>query len=204
MSQDSITAFTVPVVSSNDTCSPQDISDSITINAPTFEELYETYYDYVRRRICTLLRYHPRLIDDALQETWIKVWRFLPDIKSNHNLKAWLWLIATNTVRDAMRRYTTWEMHHSSLEGALDHFEISPDNYRHAIVADPHEYIPEQVERHALRARIWSKLSVKDKRTFAAYVENEPFDVKDLYSARRNFSDRYKRAVEREKREVAS
>jgi RNA polymerase sigma factor (sigma-70 family) len=178
------------------------IEQSITLNVPTFAELYENaeYRNYVRVRILTMLHSRPDWIDDAIQETWIKVWRSLPRITSTHNLKGWLWLVATTTVYDAMRRYKTWDKHHQSLEAIFDLFDISPDEYRNCIMPDPHDYIPEQVERYEQRQRIWSRLLPQDQQTFLAVVKEEPFERKDYYYARR----RYKRAVEREKREVAS
>jgi RNA polymerase sigma factor (sigma-70 family) len=174
--------------------------DSITINVPTFEELHTEYHQYVRRRVCTLLRYRPALIDDAIQETWIKVWKYLPRITSTDNLKAWLWHVATNTVRDAMRRERSRDLHQHSLEAKLEYFDIAPENFAAAIVPDPHDYLPERLERQARRQRIWPRLSTKDRQTFLAVVQEQPFELQDLYAARR----RYKRASKREQEEMAS
>jgi DNA-directed RNA polymerase specialized sigma24 family protein len=199
-----VTAFSGRVLSSPDGLEAQSNSDSTTMNVPTFEELYETYHDYVKMRVCFLLRYRPDLIDDAIQETWIKAWRFLPTIESTRNLKAWLWLVCTNTVRDMMRHCKSYEPHYPSLEATLDHFGIHDEcrgaNY---LDSDPHEYIPALLERKVRRQHVWSGLSAHDRETFSAYVANKPVRKQALYAARRNFRARYKRDEKREQKEAS-
>jgi RNA polymerase sigma factor (sigma-70 family) len=158
-----------------------------------FDSLYTQYENYVHMRIRNLLHYRPDLIDDAMQEIWIKVWRALPNLKSDGNLKAWLWLITTNTVRDTMRHAKMWEPHYPSLEATMDHFDIEPDEYRNYITPDPHEYIPPQLDRQAIRMLVWSALSAKDRQTLMDYVANEKITKQSLYAARRNYKDRYER-----------
>lgn len=195
----SITYFSLPYP---DATAPD---HSTTMNVPTFEELYNTYHDYVKMRVCFLLRFRPDLIDDVLQETWIKAWRKLPGLTSTRNLKAWLWLVATNTVRDTMRHAKFYEPRYPSLEAMLDHFGVPLDESRgvNYLASDPHDYIPAQLERQARRQRAWSRLSAKDRQTFIAYVTNKTVSKQALSRARRHFIYRYTRD-ETGEQEVAS
>src|ERR1700680_3528123 len=72
-------------------------------DTPTFETLYVQYAPVVRRRLHALLARYPDEIEDALQETFVKVWRSLAKIEPDSHIQAWILRIATNTALDAVR-----------------------------------------------------------------------------------------------------
>lgn len=69
----------------------------------TFDMLYEQFKPLVRRRLVSLLAKYPDEIDDALQDTFVKVWRKLSQIEPDCCLQAWILKIATNTALDVVR-----------------------------------------------------------------------------------------------------
>lgn len=69
----------------------------------TFEILYERFNPLVRRRLAALLARYPDEIEDALQDTFVKVWRKLAQIEPDSCLQAWILRIATNTALDVVR-----------------------------------------------------------------------------------------------------
>jgi RNA polymerase sigma-70 factor, ECF subfamily len=69
----------------------------------SFETLYERFKPLVRRRLVSLLARYPDEIEDALQETFVKVWRSLAKIEPDAQVQAWILRIATNTALDVVR-----------------------------------------------------------------------------------------------------
>ena len=55
------------------------------------------------KRTCYLILKDRALCEDAAQETFVKAWKHLSDLKSVQNEKAWLMRIAMNTCRDMLR-----------------------------------------------------------------------------------------------------
>ena len=163
-----------------------------------FDAFYEKYQGYVRMRVCVLLYYRSDLIDDTLQLVWLKVWRKLPELVYK-NVEAWLWLIATNTVRDMMRHEKARGMHHCSLEGTMEYADVEAANFVHPnlMLPDPHSYIPEQLYRQELRQEAWRRSEEQEKQIILDYINNEQVDMEDVYRVRRNFKTRYKRTERR-------
>ncbi len=68
---------------------------------------FDTLFRYYNARICTYLT---RMVGndeegrDLAQETFIKVWRTLPEMKDGSRFEIWLYRIATNTAIDQLRR----------------------------------------------------------------------------------------------------
>src|SRR5712691_9751254 len=72
-------------------------------DTPPFDALYVQYAPLARRRLHCLLARYPDEIEDALQDTFVKVWRSLAKIEPDSNLQAWILRIATNTALDVVR-----------------------------------------------------------------------------------------------------
>ena len=85
-------------------------------------EWIEQYSDPILRT-CYLYLSDMQMAEDALQETWIKVWKYMddPSRKPVANEKAWLLRIAINTCKDYRR--TAW-FRHVDRSKALD--ELPP------------------------------------------------------------------------------
>ena len=85
-------------------------------------EWIEQYSDSILRT-CYLYLSDMQMAEDALQETWIKAWKYMddPSRKPVANEKAWLFRIAINTCRDYRR--TAW-FRHVDRSKALD--ELPP------------------------------------------------------------------------------
>jgi RNA polymerase sigma-70 factor, ECF subfamily len=68
---------------------------------------FDTLFRYYNARICTYLT---RMVGndeeghDLAQETFIKVWRALPEMNDESRFEIWLYRIATNTAIDQLRR----------------------------------------------------------------------------------------------------
>ena len=73
-------------------------------------EWIEQYSDPILRT-CYLYLSDMQMAEDALQETWIKAWKYMddPSRKPVANEKAWLLRIAVNTCKDYRR--TAWFRH---------------------------------------------------------------------------------------------
>ena len=70
----------------------------------------ELYSDQILRTCCLYLS-DQHQAEDALQDTWIKAWKYMGDFerKAVTNEKAWLFRIAVNTCKDYRR--TAWFRH---------------------------------------------------------------------------------------------
>ena len=67
-----------------------------------FEQLVETYQKPVLR-MCWLCLYDRTLAEDALQETFLKIYRRLDTFRGESDEKTWIIKIAVNTCRDLNR-----------------------------------------------------------------------------------------------------
>lgn len=81
---------------------------------------FNSLFQYYNARICTYLT---RMVGndeeghDLAQETFIKVWRALPDMNDKSHFDTWLYRIATNTAIDHLRRRKSrWPLWRSSAE----------------------------------------------------------------------------------------
>src|SRR5712692_11063504 len=79
------------------------VRDAQAGNISAFNALFQ----YYNTRICTYLT---RMVGndeeghDLAQETFIKVWRALPEMNDESRFEIWLYRIATNTAIDQLRR----------------------------------------------------------------------------------------------------
>ena len=61
----------------------------------TFEEIYKTYWDKIYR-LCLGYSNHPDIAKDLTQDTFIKVWRALPNFRGEAAVSTWIFRIASN------------------------------------------------------------------------------------------------------------
>lgn len=69
---------------------------------PTFDEVYEGYFNYVFRTL-RRLGVPDRLVDDAVQDTFVVVHRRLADFEGRSTVKTWVFGIALRVARDVRR-----------------------------------------------------------------------------------------------------
>ena len=74
-----------------------------------FTELVERYQTALLRT-CQMLLRDRTLAEDAVQETFLKVYRALPSFRGECGEKTWLMRIAVNTCRDMSK--ASWMRHH--------------------------------------------------------------------------------------------
>ena len=74
-----------------------------------FDRLVQEYQMPLKRLCCMYLRDVP-LAEDAVQETFLKVYRTLPRFRNDCSLKTWIVKIGVNTCRDMLR--SAWFRHH--------------------------------------------------------------------------------------------
>ena len=74
-----------------------------------FDRLVQEYQMPLKRLCCMYLRDMP-LAEDAVQETFLKVYRTLPQFRNDCSLKTWIMKIGMNTCRDMLR--SAWFRHH--------------------------------------------------------------------------------------------
>ncbi len=67
-------------------------------------------YQLPLKRLCYMYLRDWSLAEDAVQETFLKVYRALPRFREGCSLKTWMLKIAVNTCRDMLR--SAWARHH--------------------------------------------------------------------------------------------
>lgn len=80
----------------------KDKAPSEKVGSPTFEEVYKQYAAMVRRVQARLVPYDD--LDDAVQETFIKIHKALPGFHHESKLETWIYRIAINCARDYQRK----------------------------------------------------------------------------------------------------
>jgi RNA polymerase sigma-70 factor (ECF subfamily) len=77
-------------------------------DAAAFAELFEA----TRERLWAFIMHMAgrETVEDLLQETYIKVWRFAADLKNPGDAKAWIFTIARNVVRSHYRKRSSAPM----------------------------------------------------------------------------------------------
>jgi RNA polymerase sigma-70 factor (ECF subfamily) len=66
---------------------------------------------------------NPSIIDDVIQETFIRAWRYYPTLRAEHSSKSWLIRICRNVMTDLATKWAP-TIHHVSeeLEDGMDQF----------------------------------------------------------------------------------
>ena len=81
--------------------------------ACTTEEAFEQMvldYQMPLKRMCYMYLHDMSLAEDAVQETFLKVYRSLPQFSGGCSVKTWIMKIGVNTCRDMLR--SAWFRHH--------------------------------------------------------------------------------------------
>src|SRR3989344_7747615 len=71
-----------------------------------FLDAYEQHADAIYRH-CYFRVYNEDLAKDLSQETFIKTWKYVTEVKEIKNIKAFLYRVAVNLIIDNSRKKTT-------------------------------------------------------------------------------------------------
>lgn len=72
-------------------------------DSQAFADLYDLYSQKIYAFVISRVR-HKQIAEDILQETFVKVWKALPQFKNEGNFSAWVYRIATNCMNDHFRK----------------------------------------------------------------------------------------------------
>ena len=111
-------------------------------------------------RTCYLLLRDTALAEDAVQETFVKAWRFYDSYRKEASEKTWLMRIAVNTCRDLQR--SKWFIHidrrvnMDDLPESAVPFELPDDTVTNAILSLP------TALRQVITLRYFQSLTVQE------------------------------------------
>ena len=111
-------------------------------------------------RTCYLLLRDTALAEDAVQETFVKAWRFYDGYRKEASEKTWLMRIAVNTCRDLQR--SKWFIHierrvnMDDLPESAVPFELPDDTVTNAILSFP------TALRQVITLRYFQSLTVQE------------------------------------------
>ena len=92
-----------------------------------FRELVERYRDMAYTLAMRILGTHPEA-EDAVQDSFAKIWKHMDSFKSDGNFKAWLARIVTNTCLDHRKTYSRRFRQFASKDFELDNLPAETEN----------------------------------------------------------------------------
>ncbi|GCE46428.1 DNA-directed RNA polymerase sigma-70 factor [Thermosporothrix hazakensis] len=123
------------------------VKKTIAGDQTAFEQLVQRYHLPLFNFICHCLNDYD-LACDVLQQVFLQLYLYLPKLRTNEPLKAWLFQVARNRCLDELRRKRA--VHFSELEGSSDDDDLSPLN----IMPDKRPLPDEMAERNDLQAAL--------------------------------------------------
>jgi RNA polymerase sigma-70 factor (ECF subfamily) len=138
---------------------------------PTFERVYEEFFDLVFRNV-RRLGVPDAMVDDGVQEVFLVIHRRLGDFEGRSSLKTWILSIVARVAKDC-RRSVRRKSPHSLGEGPVDADTVADER-----AADPHARA-ERSEAVRLLHRLLDTLD-DDKRAVLVMAELEQQTVADI------------------------
>lgn len=114
-------------------------------DSDAFTELFQRHFHPSFRYALHMLDGEEQLAQDAVQDTWIKAWRHLPDFRGDSRFQTWLFKILARVVLDARRHRRPVVMNDEALAPLVEQLGQAPD-------ADPAQAV-EHLE-------LWSTLAL--------------------------------------------
>lgn len=121
---------------------PQTVRAAQRGDLRAFERLVRGYQPPVWRLACHLVR-DEALAEDVTQETFVRVYRFLPKYRGDSKFSTWLFSIARNCARDELRRAERRERTTRKAESAEP--VVSPDLALHMVVREQLARLPAEL-----------------------------------------------------------
>lgn len=131
-----------------------------------FEKIVDTYRKKIRDYAAKMLN-DPSEAEDVAQQTFVRAFEALPDLRDNSRFQTWLYRIASNLAIDAARKRKRHRWYTVSLN---ENIYDDDDSERQDHIADENIQTPEEeVESRTEQGMIWeavSKLTPKLRRTY--------------------------------------
>jgi len=126
---------------------------------PDFPTLHSRYAPRVRAVIALILRYRPNDIDDAAQETWLRVWRGLGEFRGDAAPWTWIYRVAVNCALLVLRKDARAGVRFEPLEVVVENEEGERKPLpRQLVVRDRRvELVPELLTMNAAVERLNSR-----------------------------------------------
>lgn len=129
-------------------------------------QLFDVFYDTTSKQVFFTLRKYIKdsmIIEDLMQETYVKFLKHIFDIKPDGNIKSYLTTIARNLAIDHLRKSSKVEFNEAYVMDVEEHFEESHDYLYLMDVLSPKE-------KHIVRLHIVESMTFKD----ISLIEKEP------------------------------
>lgn len=105
---------------------------SSSSEARSFEDIYTAHAGVVRAVIYQIAG--ASHLDDLVQETFVKIWKSLPDFDDRSKIKTWIYRIATNVaidyLRSARRKNESFDENFESLVDPTQTADVSLSNHQ--------------------------------------------------------------------------
>ena len=141
-------------------------------SVPPFEVIYNEHFDLVFRNI-RRLGVPEALIDDAVQEVFLVVYRRLGQFEGRSSLKTWIFSIVTRVASDHRRSLRRKSPHLRNADSAVDADDIADER-----AEGPHERM-ERLEGVQLLHRLLDEID-DDKRIVLVLAELEGMTVPEI------------------------
>lgn len=129
-------------------------------------QLFDVFYDATSKQVFFTLRKYIKdsmIIEDLMQETYVKFLKHIFDIKPDGNIKSYLTTIARNLAIDHLRKSSKVEFNEAYVMDLEEHFEESHDYLYLMDVLSPKE-------KNIVQLHIVESMKFKD----ISLVEKEP------------------------------
>lgn len=129
-------------------------------------QLFDVFYDATSKQVFFTLRKYIKdsmIIEDLMQETYVKFLKHIFDIKPDGNIKSYLTTIARNLAIDHLRKSSKVEFNEAYVMDLEEHFEESHDYLYLMDVVSPKE-------KQIVRLHIVESMTFKD----ISLIEKEP------------------------------
>ena len=155
---------------------PVDGAPAVRVQAlqsvPPFEVIYNEHFDLVFRNI-RRLGVPEALVDDAVQEVFLVVYRRLGQFEGRSSLKTWIFSIVTRVASDHRRSIRRKSPHLRNADSAVDADDIADER-----AEGPHERM-ERLEGVQLLHRLLDEID-DDKRIVLVLAELEAMTVPEI------------------------
>jgi RNA polymerase sigma-70 factor, ECF subfamily len=129
-------------------------------------QLFDVFYDATSKQVFFTLRKYIKdsmIIEDLMQETYVKFLKHIFDIKPDGNIKSYLTTIARNLAIDHLRKSSKVEFNETYVMDLEEHFEETHD-YLYLM------HVLSQKEKNIVQLHIFESMTFKD----ISLIEKEP------------------------------